>query len=456
HFEGPPMHLHGRGASTAGMGLYLVMNWVAGLTLQEWALVNRVAPDRVPQLLRHLRQVANVLDWLHSGAATPSGREVIHGDLSPGNVMIDPHGQATLVDFGLVRVVSHRTARAAGTPGYTAPEVLRNGEYSPESDRFSFGALTFYGLTGQAPPQDLRQVRAALTSHGLLSNAREEDVALVMSIFSDQPGSRPKSLVDWMDLLRDVGTTVYPITVPDPSAWAATAAGALTPWSSSPHRGRRTGRQLLMAGLVVLLVAAVGVFLGAMLVRSQIPSGSTATPTLTPQKSRQEASPSGSAPEPTSQAEAGSTTAAPTAAPPSPVTYSPRFAPVQFVASSQFCSTSSPNYELAIPKAGVEDSLADFHYYNCAGDNIEISTANTQVALLDRFAQPDPRSCIDALERREDKNGSHEGQAGLVICFRKTSSGESASQVHDTISAIRVDSVKGGLVTFTAYSWAGK
>jgi serine/threonine protein kinase len=91
HFEGAPMHLRGatNGAAQSD-GLYLVMNWVDGLALHEWALVNREAPDRLPRILRHLAQVADVLDWLHSGAATPSRREVIHGDLSPGNVIITP------------------------------------------------------------------------------------------------------------------------------------------------------------------------------------------------------------------------------------------------------------------------------------------------------------------------------------------------------------------------------
>ena len=50
-------------------------------------------------MVRTLEQLGDGLDWLHSGRPRLR-RQVIHGDLSPGNVMVDAHGQATLVDFG--------------------------------------------------------------------------------------------------------------------------------------------------------------------------------------------------------------------------------------------------------------------------------------------------------------------------------------------------------------------
>ncbi|XKK38400.1 phosphotransferase [Nocardiopsis sp. ARC36] len=106
------------------------------------------------EALRYLEQVALVLDVLHSGRATPSKRVVVHGDLSPGNVMISDEGQATLVDFGLSRIAArHMTARPWFTPGYAAPEIF-TGEYSAATDRYAFGAIAYFTLTGRTrrPP----------------------------------------------------------------------------------------------------------------------------------------------------------------------------------------------------------------------------------------------------------------------------------------------------------------
>lgn len=274
HFEGAPFHPRGAADAGAEHALFLVMNWVDGLPLHEWAMLNREAPDRLPRVLRHLEQVADVLDWLHSGQATPSRRPVIHGDLSPGNVMITPSGQAMLVDFGLVRVVSHRTGQAAGTPGYTAPEVWHSGEYSPASDRYSFGALAYFGLTGVPPTQNVAEIHATLAAHPLVAAARPGVLDQLMAIFNDRPEHRPPSAADWMRLLRSTAMTG---TVPPSTQTAVIGAAAPPPtdvrpvmgppdpgWSSPPPRPKRR------VGLVVGAVAAVALLVGGVVLGVQL------------------------------------------------------------------------------------------------------------------------------------------------------------------------------------------
>ncbi|MEC3997372.1 phosphotransferase [Actinacidiphila sp. DG2A-62] len=136
HFEGPSAHPRGALAGTApgtGRALYLVMNHVDGLDLRDWRAERTLrTPAERREAVRCLEQLADVLDWLHSGAATPSGRTVVHGDLSPGNVMVDAHGQATLVDFGLSKLAAdHRTAEVWFTPGFAAPEVYGGSSPRP-------------------------------------------------------------------------------------------------------------------------------------------------------------------------------------------------------------------------------------------------------------------------------------------------------------------------------------
>jgi serine/threonine protein kinase len=205
HFQGAPMHGVGEANGDDGRSLYLVMNWVEGRSLSAWVSSNRELLGSA-QALEHLEQVAEVLDLLHSGRTTPSGREIVHGDLSPQNVMITPAGQAVLVDFGLARLSTHKTHNAAGTPGYTAPEVWTSGDYSPAGDRYSFGALSYLMLTGTNPPSTHAAIRDGLASHSLLAGVSAAAVDRLMSIFSVEAGERP-SATDWLRVLRNSAPT---------------------------------------------------------------------------------------------------------------------------------------------------------------------------------------------------------------------------------------------------------
>lgn len=138
HFEGPPIHGAGNASTAAGRALVLVMNHVDGLDLRDWRAERTLTTHAERrEVLRTLEQIADVLDWLHSGRATPSGRTVVHGDLSPGNIMVDGHGQATLVDFGLSKLTAdHQTAEVWFTPATPPPRSSRaSGPRAPTGTR---------------------------------------------------------------------------------------------------------------------------------------------------------------------------------------------------------------------------------------------------------------------------------------------------------------------------------
>ncbi|MEC3891989.1 protein kinase domain-containing protein [Nocardiopsis sp. LDBS1602] len=219
HFEGAPEHPADGAAELNDRALYLVMNYVEGLDLRDWRAENPVegvAGQR--RVLRFLEQVAQVLDLLHSGRATPSKRVVVHGDLSPGNIMVSEEGQATLVDFGLSRIAArHMTARPWFTPGYAAPEIF-TGEYSAATDRYAFGAIAYFALTGEDPPPAPEQLRERFGALPLLAEAEEGQRELVMSMFSIEPSERPESSA-WVRILRSLATSA-PWTGPvaDPGA----------------------------------------------------------------------------------------------------------------------------------------------------------------------------------------------------------------------------------------------
>jgi len=90
---------------------------------------------------------------LASALAEAHAQGVLHGDVSPANVMLGEPG-AALTDFGLARFQDRRTRRSTGmlgTSGYTAPEVYEGVRADPRSDLYGLGAVLYLAATGREP-----------------------------------------------------------------------------------------------------------------------------------------------------------------------------------------------------------------------------------------------------------------------------------------------------------------
>jgi tetratricopeptide (TPR) repeat protein len=126
---------------------YLVMELVAGESLEALLAKVAVPPARVAELVR---EVALALAHAH-------GNGIVHRDVKPENVLVDREGRPHLMDFGLARDTSAQrltqTGQVLGTPAYMAPEQA-DGDQSaqgPCSDIYSLGGILYRGLTGQPP-----------------------------------------------------------------------------------------------------------------------------------------------------------------------------------------------------------------------------------------------------------------------------------------------------------------
>ena len=119
---------------------FFTRTFVAGRSLAE-ALADAQPVQRVGTFLEVLRVVAP----LHRMGVT-------HGDLKPGNIIVDDGGGAHVIDFGLAQLPTDQTRqRGVGTPEFMAPELLRGGAPSVATDVYALGATLWTSLAG-APP----------------------------------------------------------------------------------------------------------------------------------------------------------------------------------------------------------------------------------------------------------------------------------------------------------------
>jgi serine/threonine-protein kinase len=125
------------------LGPYLVFEYVRGHTLKQE--LRKGGPLARDKLLELAQQVADALVTAHVAG-------VIHRDLKPENLLITENGHVKLADFGIARVPNAdltKEGQFLGTPCYAAPETLRSGEYSEQSDLFSFGAVIYEAACGE-------------------------------------------------------------------------------------------------------------------------------------------------------------------------------------------------------------------------------------------------------------------------------------------------------------------
>jgi len=127
---------------------YIVMEYLPGESLQHIIDDNRAMP--LIEKLVIVEQLCSALGYAHQ-------HDVIHRDVKPANVIVQPNGIIKLLDFGIARqenrtdITKTQFGKVKGTVPYMAPEQLKGGDLDARCDIWATGVLLFQLLTGVLP-----------------------------------------------------------------------------------------------------------------------------------------------------------------------------------------------------------------------------------------------------------------------------------------------------------------
>src|SRR5438132_1739769 len=126
---------------------YLVMHYVAGMSLQE--RLDKSGPLELKEILRIGMHTA-------AGLAAAHAQGLVHRDIKPANILLENGVQRVkITDFGLARAADDasltQSGVVAGTPQYMAPEQANGEAVDHRADLFSLGSVLYAMCTGRPP-----------------------------------------------------------------------------------------------------------------------------------------------------------------------------------------------------------------------------------------------------------------------------------------------------------------
>jgi DNA-binding beta-propeller fold protein YncE len=176
--------------------LYIAMRYVEGQDLKE---LLRAGPLEVERAVRLCAQVGDALDFAHA-------RGLVHRDVKPSNVLLDPKEHVYLADFGLTkRVGEGRRVEPGlfGTIDYMAPEQIRGDEIDGRADVYALGCLLYECLAGTAP---FRRASDAATLYAHLEEEAPSFPGLeevLPTALAKDPVDRYQTCTELIDDVRD-------------------------------------------------------------------------------------------------------------------------------------------------------------------------------------------------------------------------------------------------------------
>jgi len=203
----------------------LVMELVDGSNVFQLIRESRLPSRRAIEVFQ---QVCDAVQFAHS-------RSIVHGDIKPGNILVNTDGQAKLADFGLARLMEQSDRDSSswtpmGTPEYAAPELYdRNATPDHRADIYSLGVVLHEMLTGAAPSGEFELPATTLK----LDPRIDEIIARCMEI---NPDLRYQSVAEIRQVTREI---LDGINAPPPAPPQRAASRKITLAQRKPPTGAR-------------------------------------------------------------------------------------------------------------------------------------------------------------------------------------------------------------------------
>ena len=181
----------------------LVMQYIEGRDLR------REGRYSTGQMVHILVAVCDAVAGLHQ-------HRLIHGDLKPENIIVDPSGKPTLVDFGFSCRTGSRAQSIKGTREYMAPEQVDRGQLTEKTDIYNLGASMYFLFAGRHLPAFIpapgdtshfigpRSIQAPSLRTFNESLPAALDEIVLRCVRKDDLG-RPSSIQEVRDVLIEVG-----------------------------------------------------------------------------------------------------------------------------------------------------------------------------------------------------------------------------------------------------------
>ena len=254
------------------------------------------------------KKVAQIGSQIAQALSVAHRHEIIHRDIKPQNIMVQPDGNVKVMDFGIARAKnSHLTTdnSVLGTAHYVSPEQTQGKELGPTTDIYSLGIVMYEAATGKVPFEGDDAISVALKQVNELPKPPSEInpnvdpslEAIILKCMQKDPSARFQTADELYHVLRDymagrlqavntatsvmpaavtttIGADSKPIDATDPGKTTrrtvrrnkpTTATERARQQAEQRERKEKRRRMLTILGFIALLAAigaAVSMYLG--------------------------------------------------------------------------------------------------------------------------------------------------------------------------------------------------